>query len=73
MAKVWKSHREESRIDYGKNKERDEGPTREELNVGALLRIADSLEIITKEKRDLISYYEHRITGLKGYIKRMKK
>ena len=64
------SLRKESRIEYTGTGEK---ATSEDLRDGALLRIADSLEIIAREKRDLISQYEHRIAGLKGYIKRMKK
>ena len=65
------SLRKESRIDYTATREC--GASSEDLRDGAILRIADSLEIIAREKRDLISQYEHRIAGLRGYIKRMKK
>jgi len=65
------SLRDESKIDYTST--RETGATSEDLRDGAILRIADSLEIIAREKRDIVSHYEHRIAGFKGYIKRMKK
>lgn len=82
----FKDYREESRTRWGTH---DEKIDREQLKLGALLRIADSLEKMEKpfdrlirdvqyhqERADGLSKSltkaEHRIAGLRGYIKRTK-
>jgi hypothetical protein len=80
------SLREESRKEYMVTREAGNANS-EDLRDGALLRMADTseksfailfrianyLQIMTREKRGIIDRYEHRIAGLRGYIKRMKK
>jgi hypothetical protein len=80
------SLREESRKEYTVTRKTGAANS-EDLRDGALLRMADTadksyailfrianyLQIMTREKQGIINHYEHRIAGLKGYIKRMKK
>lgn len=66
------SLREESKKEYTVTR-KNGCACSEDLRDGALLRIADSLELMIKERKKSFLYYEHRIAGLKGYIKRMKK
>lgn len=82
---MWKEYKESSRI-FNWGREVGEGNLNlEELKVGALLRIADSLENMEQPYKDLlktIEYYKkfgeenkklkRSISGLKGYIKTTK-
>src|SRR5688572_29268518 len=44
MAKIFRNYRKESREQYGQHMELEKHLTRDQLNTGCLLRIADSLE-----------------------------
>lgn len=59
MAKVFKSYREESKKDYGTEVENSENLTREQLEIGSLLRIADATEIIAQNYVKLQTDYEY--------------
>ena len=48
MTTEFKSFREESRIDYGRHMQPDDKMTRDDLQFGALLRIADASEQMAK-------------------------
>ena len=54
MSKVFKNYREESRAEWGQNMEEGESLSREQLKLGCLLRIADSLEKIAQRYQSLI-------------------
>lgn len=46
----FKSYRDESRVDYGRHKDANDGMTEDELKVGALLRIADATELMARDR-----------------------
>ena len=53
-----KSYREESRKNYGQDSAPDEGLTLDQLNAGALLRIADASEAMARNHNELIEDLE---------------
>ncbi|MDM8174827.1 hypothetical protein QT327_10740 [Olivibacter sp. 47] len=56
-----KSFRKQSRVDWGRNLPDTENLTNEELKLGAILRIADSMEIMCKDRLKLesdLKYYK---------------
>lgn len=61
-----KSYKTESRIDWGTSKEG--GLTLEQINTGAILRIADATEKMAQRHTDLISRNEY----LDSYVKRLE-
>jgi hypothetical protein len=63
MAEIFKRRREESRKNYGSNREENVGLISTEVQVGAILRIADATEKMAENHSDLIrdrDYYERR-------------
>lgn len=58
MATKFKSYRHESRADWGATLEVDQSPDRDQIKLGALLRIADSLEKIEKPFKQLLADVE---------------
>lgn len=56
---VYKDFRKESKTIWGENLPADQYPNRDDLKFGAMLRIADSLEIIAKDKTNLEYWLKH--------------
>jgi len=90
MAEIFKPYRQESKTNWGVYLDEKTPICREQIQLGAILRIADATEkmaenygVLIRErdrlKKDIqyqddkIKIFHHRIAGLKGYIKRMKK
>lgn len=86
----FKSYKEESRTNWGRTLCEKQFLSDEDLKLGALFRIADAIEIMARNHRQLIDeadkykcWYEserkiaerlvRRTSGLRGYIKRLKK
>ncbi len=83
----WKNYKEQSKLEWGKEVLNDKCViTLEELKLGCLLRISDSLENMEQPYIELLQIIENykeleaenkrlknTIAGLKGYIKKIKK
>ena len=83
--KVWKDYREFSKIyKWGREVEEGKNLTIEDLKIGCLLRIADSLERMEQPYKDLLQIIENykeferenkklkqTISSLKGHIKKI--
>lgn len=52
---TFKSYKDESKKDWGRNFSKEENPDLEQLQTGAILRIADSLERIASMSSDLMT------------------
>jgi len=90
MAEIFKPYRQESKTTWGVYLDEKTPIFQEQIQLGAILRIADATEKIAgnydalirdrdfykglyNDQRNEIHLLLHRIAGLKGYIKRMKK
>ena len=58
MSKVLKSYKEQSRINWGRHMDSDESMSIDEVNCGALLRIADASEAMAKNHVKLQGDYD---------------
>lgn len=80
--KTWKSYKELSITNWGRNLSEDENPNRDDLKLGCLLRMADSMEAMAKnhvklqddynymkERRD---YWQSEAESLQRKIRSMK-
>jgi hypothetical protein len=76
MAKVFKAYKEESRTNWGATVESETNINRDQIQLGAILRIADSLERMEQpfikilEERD---YYSRKHQENKAEIRKLKK
>ena len=70
MGKIWKNYREESKEEIGDFHADDSEirPSNDQIKLGAFLRIADSMEIMTRRHQELI---EQRETGEKIFQSRL--
>lgn len=50
---TFKNYREESRLQYGREMDPDQGLSVEQLNCGSILRIADAVETMAKDRKEL--------------------
>jgi hypothetical protein len=62
----WKSYRVESRKDWAKDLPEDKNPSRDDLQFGALLRIADATEAMAKNWNDLVRERDHAVQSKKN-------
>jgi hypothetical protein len=78
MAKEFRAYKEESKSNYGAYLEKGCNPNREQIKLGAILRIADSLENIEKPFKKLLDdaqryekYYREEVAANKKLSKRI--
>ena len=72
----FKSYREESRANWGRTLCDEQHPSNEEVQLGAILRIADAAEVMARNHQQLINERDRllrRIAALRGHITRLKK
>lgn len=74
--KEFKSYREGSRANWGKSLNEGENLNPEDIHLGAVLRIADAVEIMTKDRVQLekdLRWYKERNHEKTKEIDRLKK
>lgn len=72
----WKPYKKESRADWGRDVPSDENMNRDDLQFGCLLRIADSLETLARDRNRLeadLSYYKNQTKDLQDENARLRR
>lgn len=72
----FKSYKSESRVDWGTNIPNDQQITAEKIQLGAILRIADAVELMTKRYQDLIdsrNWFQRRTEMAENELKTERK
>ncbi len=73
---IFKPYKEQSRFNWGANLEEKQELNLDQINCGALLRIADAVEIISKNYSDLLAdneFYKKRTKEMYLEEKRLAK